>query len=155
MNINIVSFENEYAQDFYTLNIEWLKSFFYVEPYDEDVLSNPNRYIIQKGGHIFFAKLNNEIVATIALMPLKDKVNFELTKMAVSPKYRGKNIGQKLMIYCLNFVKKNKIPKLIIYSNTKLENAIYIYKKYGFVEIPLEPCTPYKRSNIKLEFVCF
>ncbi len=34
--------------------------------------------------------------------------------------------------------------------NTKLENAIYIYKKYGFIEVDLEKDNPYMRSNIKM-----
>ena len=139
--IEIVNFKNEYASHFYNLNIEWLKTFFYVEPYDENVLSNPDKYIIDKGGHIFFAKLNDEIVGTVALMPINKGV-FELTKMAVSPKYRGHKIGQKLMQRCIDFAKRNNLAKLILYSNTKLENAIYIYKKYGFIEIPVEEKLP-------------
>ena len=56
MQIDIISYQPEYAPSFYELNIEWLKTFFYVEPYDDEVLSNPKKYIIDKGGHIFFAK---------------------------------------------------------------------------------------------------
>ena len=40
---------------------------------------------------------------------------------------------------------------IILYSNTKLENAIYIYRKYGFIEIPNEENSPYKRSDIKMK----
>ncbi|KAA5825647.1 GNAT family N-acetyltransferase [Algibacter amylolyticus] len=149
----IIPFKNQYAKDFYTLNIEWLKTFFYVEPYDEEVLSNPEKYIINKGGHIFFAKANNAIIGTVALMPIENSDSFELTKMAVSPNYRGQKIGQQLMQHCINFAKQNNIPKLIIYSSRKLENAIYIYKKYGFKEIPVEPNCPYKRCDIKMELV--
>lgn len=153
MKIDILSFENKYAQSFYNLNIEWLKTFFYVEPYDEEVLSKPETYIINKGGHIFFAKLENDIVGTVALMPINKSGFFELTKMAVSPNHRGFKIGQKLMQHCIDFARENKIPKIIIYSNRKLENAIYIYKKYGFIEIPIEQNSPYKRSDIKLEIL--
>lgn len=149
--IDILDFENTYANDFYNLNIEWLKTFFYVEPFDEEVLSKPDIYIISKGGFIFFAKLNNTIVGTVALMPTKTKNVFELTKMAVSPKHRGYKIGQKLMQHCIDFAKNNHFKALMLYSNTKLENAIYIYKKYGFVEVPLEPNSPYVRSDIKME----
>ena len=151
--VNIISFEKQYSKIFYKLNIEWLKTFFYVEPYDEDVLSKPEKYIISKGGHIFFAKLKNEIVGTLALMPIGNQGNFELTKMAVSPRYRGQKIGQHLMQHCIDFTKTNCIPKLIIYSNRTLENAIYIYKKYGFIEIPIENSSPYKRSDIKMELI--
>ncbi|MCK5400910.1 MAG: GNAT family N-acetyltransferase [Flavobacteriaceae bacterium] len=153
MEINIITFNNKYAIDFYNLNIEWLKTFFFVEDYDEEVLSKPQNYIINKGGYIFFAKLNNSIVGTVALMPTQDKKILELTKMAVSPGHRGLKIGQKLLQHCIDFGKQNHFKALMLYSNTKLENAIYIYKKYGFVELPLETNSPYLRSNIKMELI--
>ncbi|GAA4969860.1 GNAT family N-acetyltransferase [Algibacter aquimarinus] len=153
MNISIVSFKNEYSKDFYNLNIEWLKTHFYVEPYDEKVLSKPKVYIIDKGGHIFFAIYNNNVVGTVALMSVDNTNLFELTKMAVSPEQRGLKIGQKLLQYCIDYAKSVGLPKLILYSNTKLENAIYIYRKYGFIEMPVELNSPYKRSNIKMELI--
>jgi GNAT superfamily N-acetyltransferase len=153
MTIDIISFDKQYAKDFYALNKEWLETFFYVEPYDEEVLSNPGKYIINKGGHIFFAKLNDTIVGTVALMPIGNEGLFELTKMAVSPKHRGHKIGQQLMQYSIDFSKSIGLPKLILYSNKKLENAIYIYRKYGFIEIPVEVNCPYIRCNIKMELV--
>lgn len=151
MELSIISFEKRYSKAFYDLNIEWLQTYFYVEPFDEEVLSKPEQYIIIKGGHIFFAKLNNTIVGTVALMPTKNERVFELTKMAVFPNQRGHKIGQKLMQYCIDFAKNNLFEGLMLYSNTKLENAIYIYRKYGFIEIPVEENSPYKRSNIKME----
>ena len=148
MPINIIHYKPKYASIFYELNIEWLITYFYAEPYDEKVLSNPLKYIINKGGFIFFAELENQIVGTVALMPTKDNSVFELTKMAVSPDYRGQYIGQKLMQYCINFAKDKNLNALILYSNRKLENAIYIYRKYGFIEIPVEDNCPYERCNI-------
>lgn len=150
--LEIIEFKEEYAKHFYELNIEWLKTYFYVEPFDEEVLSKPQKYIIDKGGHVFFAKLNDEIVGTVALMPLDDKGTFELTKMAVSPKHRGYKIGQQLMTKCIDFAKEHEFSTLLLYSNTLLENAIYIYRKYGFVEVPLEENSPYKRSDIKMVY---
>ena len=149
--ISIVHYNHKYAQNFYNLNIEWLRTYFYVEPFDEEVLSKPNQYIINKGGHIFFALLNEVVVGTVALMPTNDKSVFELTKMAVSPRHRGHKIGQKLMQYCIDFAQQDGLRGLMLYSNTILENAIYIYRKYGFVEIPVEEDSPYERSNIKMQ----
>ena len=151
MQVDIISFRDEYSQEFYDLNIEWLRKYFYVEPFDEEVLSKPKKYIIDKGGYIFYAKVDKDIVGTVALMPMKSDKAFELTKMAVSPNLRGQKIGQKLMQFCIDFSKENNIEKLIIYSSRKLENAIYIYKKYGFFEIPVEANCHYDRCDIKLE----
>lgn len=148
--MNIIAYHKEFAAAFKDLNIEWLETFFYVEPYDLEVLSNPDKYIITKGGHIFFCIDGNTVYGTVALMPVKTGV-FELTKMAVLPVARGKGIGQQLMNHCIQFAKDNQIKKLILYSNTKLENAIYIYRKWGFKEIELESSSSYERANIKME----
>jgi DNA-binding MarR family transcriptional regulator/GNAT superfamily N-acetyltransferase len=147
--LQIRNYEAAYAPAFYELNIEWLRSFFYVEPYDEEVLSNPQKYILDQGGSIFFAQLEGTIVGTVALMPRGEEM--ELSKMAVSPKHRGHKIGQQLMQHCIDFARDQGLEKLILYSNRTLENAIYIYKKYGFVEIPVEANSPYQRSDIKME----
>ncbi|AUC81285.1 GNAT family N-acetyltransferase [Lacinutrix sp. Bg11-31] len=152
MDINIIPFNNTYSKDFYNLNIEWLKNFFYVEPYDEEVLSNPEKHIINKGGFIFFAKLNSTIVGTYALIPLPKQDAYELTKMAVSPEHRGLKIGQQLLDHCIAYAKTTQFNRLLLYSSTKLENAIYLYRKFGFVEIELEYNSPYKRSDIKMEY---
>ena len=148
MNLEIVPYNKTYAKAFYHLNIEWLETYFYVEDFDREVLSKPQEYILNRGGHIFFAVENAEVLGTVALMPHNEDF-FELTKMAVLPEARGKKIGQKLMHHCIDFSKTQKM-KLMLYSNTKLENAIYIYKKFGFIEIPVEENSPYKRSNIKM-----
>lgn len=151
-DLQIIPFKKPYSTDFYKLNKEWLETYFYVEPLDEDVLSQPEKYIINKGGYIFFAKLNDTIVGTYAFMPLKDIDGFELTKMAVLPEMRGQKIGHKLLEHAINFAKENKFKNLLLYSNRSLENAIYLYKKIGFKEVKLEPNTPYKRADIKMEF---
>lgn len=69
-------------------------------------------------------------------MPTQYKMVFELTKMAVSPKHRRLKIGQLLMQHCIDFSKQNQFKALMLFSNILLENAIYIYRKYGFVDVP-------------------
>ena len=151
-SLKIISFEEIYAKAFYLLNIEWLETFFYVENFDKEVLSNPKKYIIEKGGYIFFLMENTEVIGTVALMKKEEKV-YELTKMAIIPKKRGEKMGQYLMEHCIDFEQNMRLNKLILYSNTLLENAIHIYKKKGFKEIPVEKNCPYKRSNIKMELL--
>lgn len=148
---DIIPFDIQYAKNFYELNREWLNTYFYVEPFDEEVLSKPNTYIINKGGHIFFVKQEDIILGTVALMPTSNPKVFELTKMAVLPNLRGQKIGQHLLQHCIDFAKSIQLEALILYSATKLENAIYIYRKYGFIELELEKDCPYKRSDIKME----
>jgi hypothetical protein len=84
-NIEIVGYETKYASHFYDLNVAWLEKYFYVEPYDQKVLSNPKKYVIDPGGYIFFAKYATEIVGVVSI--INQKSFFELSKMAVTPKY--------------------------------------------------------------------
>ena len=149
--MQIVPFHTKYAPAFYELNIEWLETFFYVEPYDREVLSNPMKHIIEPGGHIFFVIEKEQVLGTVALLKRAEN-SFELTKMAVLPAARGKRIGQKLMEYCIAFARTSNFERLYLYSHRKLANAIHIYKKYGFAEIELESPNPYERSNIKMEY---
>lgn len=149
--IKIIPFSLEFASEIKILNIEWLEKFFEVEESDKKMLSNPQKYIIDKGGNIFYAKFKNQIVGTVTLLKI-DEFTFELSKMAVTEKFQGLGIGKRLMEYCINFAKKNKIKKLLLYSNTILVTALKMYKKFGFTEVNLDSSI-YKRSNIKMEKV--
>ena len=86
----------------------------------------------------------------LKLKAKNEEEGFELSKMAVSPKFQGLKIGQQLMQYCIDFGKKKGWNELILYSNTKLKNAVYIYKKFDFKEVKLETNSPYNRSDIKM-----
>lgn len=150
MAINIISFKKEYAQNFYDLNNEWLKTFFHVERYDEQVLSQPSKYSIDEGGFVFFAMKTHKVVGTVALMPTDKKEILELTKMAILPEEREQKIRHQVLQYCIDFGKSQKLKGPLLYFNTKLENAIYLYRKYGFKELLLEDDNPYKRVAIKM-----
>ena len=147
--IEIIDFAEGLELPIKTLNYEWLEKYFKLEPTDILSLSNPKAEIIDKGGFIFYAKLNNEIVGTASLLK---KINpiFEIGKMAVAEKAQGFKIGTLLLEHCINFAKQKKISTLILYSNRKLETAIHLYRKYGFLEIELEKGL-YERADIKME----
>lgn len=147
--MEIITYSPEYQKDFRDLNIQWLEKYFYVETTDREVLANPQDYIIDRGGMIFFARQDQEILGTVALMKMEDDV-YEFTKMAVSTKARGKGIGQQLMQYTIDYARAQNWKELIIYTNSTLEDAVHIYKKYGFEEIAIEPENPYDRADLKM-----
>ncbi len=148
---SIIEYDDTKKSAFITLNEEWLKKYFVVEPVDVVLLSDPKKEIIDKGGQIFFAQVNGEIVGTVALINHGNGA-FELGKMAVTEKMQGLGTGKLLLEHCFLFAKTINAKKLLLYSSTKLPSAIHLYRKFGFIEVPLEP-GPYKRSNIKMEKV--
>jgi ribosomal protein S18 acetylase RimI-like enzyme len=147
--IEIIDFTNNLKDHIKRLNYEWLEKHFCIEKGDEVSLSNPQGEIIGRGGMIFYATLNNEIVGTASLLKKSEQV-FELAKMAVATHAQGFKIGTLLLEHCLSILKQRNIEKCILYSNTKLESALHLYRKYGFVEVELEPGL-YERANIKME----
>jgi GNAT superfamily N-acetyltransferase len=152
MDLSIIPFDSQYAKRFKELNVAWLERYFYVEPKDAFILDNCETNIINKGGYIYFAQYNEEIVGCFAFLKVRDKV-YELGKMAVDPNYQGLKIGQALLAFAIDLGKQNAWKKIILYSSTKLENALYIYRKYGFKEIEIEKNLPYARSDIKMELL--
>ena len=147
--VEIIPFSAELATPIKTLNLEWLRKYFKVEPKDELVLSDPQGQIIDKGGMIFYAKYKDEIIGTVSLIKI-DNTTFELSKMAVTDGIQGLGIGKKMMLHCIAVAEEKGIEKLILYSNRKLLPAIHLYEKFGFVEVALEGSV-YERADIKME----
>ena len=153
-NIWISDYKPEYKEVFSSLNLEWLEKAFVLQKFDREVFSDPEKYIIAKGGEIFFAMIGEKPVGTAALYP--DDSDFELCKMSVDPSYRGYGIGEKLVQEGLERAVKKGASKLMLTSNShKLAPAVKLYKKMGFKEVPLrnEDIEKYgqERINIRME----
>lgn len=149
IKIEIIPFTESLAANFTALNKAWLKKYFEVEPKDEQMLGNPQKYYIEEGGFIYFALYSGEIAGTIALLKVNETV-FELSKMAVDEKFQGKKIGHAMIAHCLQEGKRLNLEKIILYSNTTLRPAIHLYEKFGFREV-VGFKSDYKRANIKME----
>ena len=149
MSLKIIPFESKHADIFKDLNIAWLEKYFYVEPKDEILLGDCENAILGIGGHIFMAEYENTIVGCFSLIPYQEK-HFELGKMAVDPKYQGLKIGQQLLVFAIDFAKKNGWKAITLYSSTKLPTALHLYRKYGFKDVELEKNLPYARSDVKM-----
>lgn len=149
MNLTFDTYKPQYADAFKQLNLHWLERFFTVEPHDDDVLSDPETHIIKPGGEILVALLNEKVAGVVALMP-DENGEYELTKMAVDVELRDQKIGQQLLAHTIEFARNKDLKTLILYSSRKLENAIHLYRKYGFVEEPLQQPNPYLRADIKM-----
>ena len=152
--ISFKKFSKNDTEKFKSLNLEWLDTYFKVEPIDKLMLNNPEKEVIDKGGFIFMIQKNYNTIGTFAFIKKSEKI-YEFSKMAITPNERGNGYGNMAMKFLIQFAKKKKWSKLILYSNTKLKNSIHLYKKYGFKEIPLEKNLVYSRGNIKMELILF
>ncbi len=147
--IKIVDYKDELKEHIKILNYEWLQKYFAVEESDVLQLSNPKEEIIDKGGKIYYALHNDIVVGTASLMKVSGN-EYELAKMAVTETAQGLGIGKLLLEHCLHEAQLLKVKKLSLFSNTKLEKAITLYRNYGFDEIAMPTDVHYKRANIKM-----
>lgn len=148
-----MSYQPDYQYAFKALNEEWISTYFTMEESDYKALDNPQGYILDPGGAILVALYEGEPLGVCALIKMNnDEYDFELAKMAVSPKAQGKNIGFMLTNAIIDKAKSLGASKLYLESNTLLEPAINLYKKLGFQKISGKP-TPYARCNIQMGLV--
>lgn len=150
--VTIVEFDPMYARDFADLNYHWIAETYGIEQHDHDILDHPYDAVIKPGGQIFFAVTGDEVAGTVAMIPF-DADSYELTKMAVDPKFRGNGIGDRLMEACIKFTRESDRPTIILESNTKQVAAIQLYRKFGFRDTPLDPNSQYVRANIRMELI--
>lgn len=151
--VSIVEYESKYQSAFRGLNEEWISTYFEMEEADYKALDNPKSYILDKGGRIFVALYNGEALGVCALIKMQDDdYDFEMAKMAVSPKAQGKNIGWLLGRKVVEAATEMGGKKLYLESNTLLKPAINLYHKLGFKKI-VGRDTPYARCNIQMELL--
>jgi GNAT superfamily N-acetyltransferase len=149
--VTLCRYDKRYAEDYKRLNLAWIKKYFIVEAHDVEQLSNPEEYIIDKGGEILFAVYKEEVVGVCALIKTAEN-EFELAKMAVAPQFQGKQIGYKLGLYTIERARLLGAKRIWLESNRILKSAINLYIKLGFKEIPVT-ASPYARADIRMELL--
>ena len=149
INLNIVPFTPHYRDAFLRLNRAWLEEHGLLEPYDLEVLENPETMVLEKGGEIYFGVVNDEVVSTIALTPAGEGV-VELNKMAVSKEFQSRGIGQQLMHFAIQLSTSKGVKCIELYSHSSLKSALHIYAKFGFQEVPLAEGCMYDLANVHM-----
>ena len=89
------------------------------------------------------------IAGTVALLR-RSAEEYEFAKMAVDEAYQRRGIAEALSYAALDRARVMGAKKVSLYSQTSLAPAIQLYRKLGFVEVPMDH-QMYKRANIKME----
>lgn len=149
MKVTVSGYAPRYKVDFKKLNESWIKKYFEIEKSDLEILSAPEQ-IEKDGGKVFFALLNEKAIGTCALIK-QSKNSFELVKMAVNGDYQGLGVGQELMKACIKYARKEKARVLTLETNSKLESAVRLYEKFGFISVPQEKNSKYSRVDLVMK----
>ncbi len=149
-SVEIVEFSDEWAEDFASLNYEWIEKYFTVEKHDREILDDPQRFVIDPGGQIFMAIVSGLAAGTVAMIPWGEGV-VELTKMAVAPEFQGMGIANHLMMACIEYAETSGTKVIFLESHRSLQPALVLYRKHGFIETPIDPNSEYARADIRME----
>ncbi|GGF16396.1 GNAT family N-acetyltransferase [Echinicola rosea] len=147
--IRIIPFQPSLQPYFESINKAWISEHFTIEPIDKEVLERPQENLLDKGGAVIFAVMEEEIVGTVALKKHAEGI-YEMTKMGVVPASQGKKVGWALALAILEVAKGMGGHKVVLYSSRKLTPAINMYRKMGFQEVVPE-AGKYARCDIKME----
>ncbi len=147
--IEVIDYNDKYAADFKKLNLQWLDKYNLTEAADLIVLDNPRSTVIDTGGAIYLAQIENTIIGTAALIHEHEGV-FELAKMAVSPLWQGRGISRLLIEKCIEKAKVLGAKKILLFSNSQLQAAIGLYSKYGFKHVEVTD-SPFLTADIRME----
>jgi len=154
VQINFRQFQPGDNDAFRTLNEQWIAKYFVLEEKDRLTLNNPEKYILNLGGQIYFATLDDEIVGCCALIATWPD-SYEVAKMAVDESRRNLGIGKAMLAHVVEAARALGARRLTLETNSKLMNAIHVYESLGFRHIDpslVEP-SPYKRANVFMEQV--
>jgi ribosomal protein S18 acetylase RimI-like enzyme len=149
MTPKIITYQPKFKNHFISLNKAWLEEYFFIEAHDNEVFENIEEIILHPGGEIFFCIVNNEVAGTVAMQKI-DKSTYELAKLAVDKKFQGQKLSHLLMDACISFAKQKNATTIMLISSTKLDTALHLYRKYGFIETPLAE-NDYSRADIQME----
>jgi putative acetyltransferase len=148
--LTVVPYRQEFRAAFEELNREWIERYFTLEAADRELFSDPEATIVANGGQIFFVLEDGQVQGTCAVLRHAGH-ECEIAKMAVAQAARGRGLGDLLMQAAIRFAAEAGARRIVIVSNTALEPAIRLYRKHGFVPVPLVADPRYRRANIRLE----
>jgi ribosomal protein S18 acetylase RimI-like enzyme len=111
------------------------------------MLSDPHGQILAHGGYIFLAQADDEIVGTCALLNAGEG-RFEIAKMSVTPRYKGRGIGRQLLDAAIAQFRALGGRELFLESNSRMIPALTLYESAGFVHAQRPEPSHYDRSDV-------
>ncbi len=154
--MQILPYTEALAPAFAAINAAWIEDMFVLEDHDRHVLAHPREAILDPGGKILFAALDDgAVVGTGALMP-SDPGAVELTKMGVLPAARGTGAGGALLAALIAQARAMPdIDTLYLLTSRKCAAAIHLYEKAGFVhdaDIMARYGSGYARCDVAMRY---
>jgi GNAT superfamily N-acetyltransferase len=152
--VTIREFEPGDELAFRQLNEEWITRYFRIEARDAEIMNHPQSNILQPGGRVFFAVLDDACVGCCALIPTGPG-EFEVAKMAVTAACQGMGIGRRILNAVVEAARASGTRRLHLGTNHALTPAIRLYESVGFHHVAAGHDGPsaYLRADVFMEML--
>jgi ribosomal protein S18 acetylase RimI-like enzyme len=101
--------------------------------FEQELATLPGKYS-EPGGAIYLAQKDDEIIGCVAVRPIKDDI-CEMKRLYVRDGFRGLSAGRQLAEKIISKAKQLGYKRMQLDTLERLESALALYKKLGFVEI--------------------
>lgn len=109
------------------------KRYLDIQSYDEEIDNLEEKYGMPEG-RLYIAYFNEQLAGCIGLRKI-DNENCEMKRLYVRPEFRGNHIGNELVNRIIDDAKEIGYKFMLLDTFPFLENAIQMYKNFGFYEI--------------------
>lgn len=131
---------------------EWLGIDLSYQGFDSELQSLPGKYSEPDGALLLaFSADGSTPLGCVALRPpdqvKKEQKYCEMKRLYVSPQARGMGLGKALINSVIQKSKDRGYKELRLDTLPFMEDAIQMYRRFGFVEIPPYYDTPIKGTH--------
>jgi ribosomal protein S18 acetylase RimI-like enzyme len=111
--------------------------FQFPETLSQEDLVDPEGYYLSNGGQIFVVENDQKIIGSVAISKV-DPQTARICRFYIQRDFRSIGLGKKLLTQAIDFCKQNDYQQAIADVWHKMEHAIKLYEKYGFLFVKEE-----------------
>ncbi len=114
------------------------------QDFDAEVANLPGKYSPPQGELLLAKDASGVSIGCVAVRPMTEESACEMKRLYVSPNGRGKGLGKALMEAIVVRATEMGYAEIRLDTLSSLTEAVAMYRKYGFVDIP-----PYHETRIE------
>jgi RimJ/RimL family protein N-acetyltransferase len=98
-----------------------------------DLLQFDAHYTAPRGA-FWIVRDDTRVVASVGVDRVDERAA-ELHRLYVDASLRGRGIGQRLVETVLDWAREQRIPRVVLWSDTRFENSHRLYRRLGFAQL--------------------
>ena len=120
------------------------QAYLQIQNYDMEIEDLNEKYGMPEG-RLYIAYLDNQVAGCIGLKPIH-KTHCEMKRLYVRPEFRGNGIAKALVELIVRDAKEIGYHWMLLDTFPALNDAIKLYEKMGFYQIPAYNDSPVKNT---------